>query len=161
MSGAPRIDLLLLDVDGVLTDGRIRIDDRGVETKVFHVRDGYAIRRWLEAGRQLAIVTGRAGGAVRARADELGITHVLQGVRDKGAATDALARRLECPRERIAAVGDDVPDLPMLAASGYPVAVADAVRAVREAAEFVTVRPGGAGAVREVIEHLMDDFAAG
>ncbi|MHC4910690.1 MAG: KdsC family phosphatase [Planctomycetota bacterium] len=149
------IRLLCLDVDGVLTDGSILIDDHGVETKRFHVRDGTALRLWMDSGRELAIITGRSGVAVRHRAAELGITRVLQGVADKQVAFGAVLDDLGLLASQSAMLGDDLPDLPILHLAGYPMAVADAVPEVREAADYVTIRPGGRGAVREAIEHLL------
>lgn len=152
---AAQIRLLVLDVDGVLTDGGIRLDDRGVETKRFHVRDGTGIRLWMKLGHEVAIVTGRAGGAVRHRAEELGVELVFQGIADKGAALSDLCDSVGIPLAETAVLGDDLPDLPMLELAGYPMVVADATKEVRDRAAFITVRPGGAGAVREAIEHLI------
>jgi 3-deoxy-D-manno-octulosonate 8-phosphate phosphatase (KDO 8-P phosphatase) len=152
---AERIRLLCLDVDGVLTDGSIRIDDRGVETKRFHVRDGTGLRMWLELGNEVAIITGRQGMAVRHRANELGIRHVIQGSRDKVASFGQLLENLELVASDAAVMGDDLPDLPMMSLAGYPIAVADAVPEVRRIAQFVTIHPGGLGAVREAVEHLL------
>jgi YrbI family 3-deoxy-D-manno-octulosonate 8-phosphate phosphatase len=150
-----KVRLLCLDVDGVLTDGSISIGDDAVETKRFHVRDGTGLRLWMEVGHEVAIITSRSGMAVRHRATELGIKHVLQGVPDKHAALRQLLDELHLDPQAAAAVGDDLPDLPMLRAAGYPVAVGDAAPEVRQVAAFVTVRPGGLGAVREVVEHLL------
>ncbi|MCL4211583.1 MAG: HAD hydrolase family protein [Phycisphaeraceae bacterium] len=149
------IRLLCLDVDGVLTDGGIFIDDQGVETKRYHVRDGSGLVMWRKLGYQTALISGRTGMCVTHRARELGIRHVLLGVPDKGEAVGRLATELDIPLEQVAAMGDDLPDLPMLRMVGYPMAVADACREVRETARFVTVRPGGFGAVREAVEHLL------
>lgn len=147
--------LLCLDVDGVLTDGSINIDDDGRETKRFHVRDGTGLRMWLDAGHDVAVITGRRGMAVRHRARELGIEHVFQGVRDKMAKFGELLTDLNLAASQAAVMGDDLPDLPMMKLCGYPIAVSDAVAEVREVASFVTVRPGGFGAVREAVEHLL------
>jgi 3-deoxy-D-manno-octulosonate 8-phosphate phosphatase (KDO 8-P phosphatase) len=156
MSRSPdRVSLLCLDVDGVLTDGSIAIDDHGVETKRFHVRDGTGLRLWVGLGHEVAIITGRSGMALRHRAAELGIRHVMQGVADKGEALDELLQELSVAPGQVAALGDDLPDLPLLQRAGYAMAVGDAVAEVRAAAAFVTVRPGGHGAVREAVEHLL------
>lgn len=155
MNGPAIVKLLCLDVDGVLTDGSIAIDDHGVETKRFHVRDGFGLSMWQRMGYHAAIVTGRSGMAVKHRADELGITHVYQGVKDKKDVFRALLATLKLPASAAAFLGDDLPDLPVMRLAGYPMAVADAVAEVRAAAHFVTVRPGGHGAVREAIEHLL------
>ncbi|MHC4421055.1 MAG: KdsC family phosphatase [Planctomycetota bacterium] len=152
---AANIELLCLDVDGVMTDGGIRLDDNAVETKRFHVRDGTGIKIWMKLGYHVAIITGRTGQVVGHRARELGITHVIQGTRDKAASLDQLLGELSLPAEHAAVMADDLPDLPMMRRAGYAVAVADAVEEVRAEAAFVTTRPGGQGAVREVVEHLL------
>ncbi len=149
------IRLLCLDVDGVLTDGSILLDDHGVETKRFFVRDGTGLRAWQQAGGLVAIITGRSGDAVRRRAEELGIDRVLSGVERKGRAFESLLQELGLTADQAAMVGDDLPDLPVLARCGYPVAVRDAAPEVHAVASWVTSRPGGRGAVREVVEHLL------
>lgn len=149
------IRLLVLDVDGVLTDGAIQLDDTGRELKRFHVRDGAGLRIWARLGNATAIVTGRSGGAVRHRAAELGIRHVFQGVADKQKQFGRLLDDLDLDASQAAVIGDDLGDLPVMRLAGYPIAVADAVREVREIAEYVTTRPGGQGAVREAVEHLL------
>lgn len=149
------IQLICLDVDGVLTDGGIYLDDRGVETKRFHVRDGLGLNIWKKLGGELAIITGRSGLAVRHRADELGIEHVFQGSTDKVADFGRLLNDLGLTASQAAMIGDDLPDLPVLRLCGYPMAVADAAREVREEADYITTRPGGLGAVREAVEHLL------
>ncbi|MHC4802340.1 MAG: KdsC family phosphatase [Planctomycetota bacterium] len=152
---AANVELLCLDVDGVMTDGSIRLDDNAVETKRFHVRDGTGIKLWMKLGYQVAIITGRTGQVVVHRARELGITHVIQGTRDKAAALEQVLRELALAPEQAAVMADDLPDLPMMHRAGYAMAVADAVDEVRQQAAFVTTRPGGAGAVREAVEHLL------
>jgi 3-deoxy-D-manno-octulosonate 8-phosphate phosphatase (KDO 8-P phosphatase) len=154
-NAARRIRLLVLDVDGVLSDGMIFIDARGVETKAFHTRDGAGINMWRKLGHEAAIITGRSSMTVQHRAAELGIRHVFQGVRDKMDTLGNLLNDLGLAASEVAVMGDDLPDLPMLRLAGYPIAVADAVREVREMAAFVTERPGGRAAVREAIEHLL------
>lgn len=150
------ITLLCLDVDGVLTDGGIMLDDNGIETKRFHVRDGAGMRMWLRLGYEIAIITGRSGKVVQHRAAELGIKHVIQGSKDKAAAFLSLTEQLGVEPQHAAMIGDDLPDLPVLRLSGYPMAVADASPEVRACAVYVTSRPGGSGAVREAIEHLLN-----
>ncbi len=157
MDLAPEIELLCLDVDGVLTDGSILIDDLGRETKRFHVRDGLAIRVWIELGYHVALITGRAGGAVRHRANELGIDHVFSGVANKRDAFVQLLHDLDLDPSRTAVLGDDLPDLPLLVMAGYPMAVADAVPEVLGVAAYVTQHRGGHGAVRDAIEHLLEE----
>jgi 3-deoxy-D-manno-octulosonate 8-phosphate phosphatase (KDO 8-P phosphatase) len=152
---AAKVSLLCLDVDGVLTDGSILIDDHGIETKRFHVRDGTAIRLWMELGHEVAFITGRRGMVVRHRAAELGVRHVIQGVERKVEAFGELLNGIGLAASAAAMLGDDLPDLGVMALAGYPMAVADAVMEVRQAAQFITTRPGGHGAVREAIEHLL------
>ena len=154
-NAAAVVELLCLDVDGVMTDGSIRIDDNAVETKRFHVRDGTGIRIWSRLGYHVALITGRSGQAVRHRAAELGIELVIQSSTDKAASLDEVLARLSLQPAQVAILGDDLPDLPMLRKAGYPMAVADAVSEVRAAAAFVTTRAGGHGAVREAVEHLL------
>ncbi len=149
------IKLIVFDVDGVLTDGSILIDDHGVETKRFHVRDGFALRAAIEAGVKVGIVTGRASRAVSLRMAELGIDLVLQGASNKLAGFETICQRAGVLPEQAAYVGDDLMDLPPMVSSGYAVAVADAVELVREAAQFITASPGGRGAAREAVEHIL------
>lgn len=149
------ITLLCLDVDGVMTDGGIMLDDNGIETKRFHVRDGAGMRMWLKLGYELAIITGRSGKVVQHRARELGVQHVLQGCKDKAAALRELLEQLNLEPRQAAMLGDDLPDLPALRVAGYPMAVADASLEVRQCARFITTKPGGYGAVREAIENLL------
>lgn len=154
-SDANQVQLLCLDVDGVMTDGSIVLDDEGVESKRFHVRDGTGIKIWMRLGYQVAFITGRRGEAVRHRARELGVTHLVQGSQDKLADFQTLLGELELTAAHAAMLGDDLPDLPIMLEAGYPMAVADAVAEVRQAAAFVTKSAGGHGAVREAIEHLL------
>jgi 3-deoxy-D-manno-octulosonate 8-phosphate phosphatase (KDO 8-P phosphatase) len=152
---ARRVRLLVLDVDGVLTDGRLHITADGEETKVFHVRDGSGIVAVQRAGIQVAIISGRASAAVTRRAAELGIQHVRQGIGDKGAALEQLLQELQLAPELLACVGDDTPDLPMLERASLAIVVADAHAAVRPAAHWITTAAGGHGAVREVCDLLL------
>ena len=150
-----RVELLLLDVDGVLTDGRIAIDDRGVETKSFDVTDGHGLKLLQRAGVAVGFVTGRTSRCVEHRAQELGILEVHQGVKEKlGVVRQILVRRGLAP-EQVGYVGDDVVDLPVMLQVGLAVAVADASPHVRERAHWVLARPGGRGAVREVCEAIL------
>jgi 3-deoxy-D-manno-octulosonate 8-phosphate phosphatase (KDO 8-P phosphatase) len=157
---ARRVRLLVLDVDGVLTDGRLHISGDGEHVKVFHVRDGSGLVALRRAGVALAIISGRESAAVTRRAQELGIAHVLQGVTDKGAALDALLGQLGLDADGVACVGDDTPDVPMLARAGLAVAVADAHPTARAAAHWVTSVSGGHGAVREVCDLLLSARAS-
>lgn len=149
------IELLLLDVDGVLTDGRITFTDGGEEIKSFHVRDGTGIKYWRRSGKRVAIVTGRSSPVVNRRAAELGIDLVVQGADEKLVAFRRILSETRLRADQVCAVGDDLPDLPVLKECGIAVAVADAVSELRAAATYVTQSAGGHGAVREVIEWLM------
>lgn len=157
---AGRIRLLVLDVDGVLTDGRLYLSPTGEELKVFHVRDGSGLVAVQRAGITVAIISGRDSAAVSRRAAELGIRHVRQGVVDKGAELDRLLTELGVEPVETACVGDDTPDLPMLRRVGLAVGVADAHPALLEAAHWITRAPGGRGAVREVCDLLLSARAA-
>ena len=152
---AARVTLLLLDVDGVLTDGGIVYDDEGREIKRFHVRDGHGIKMLQRAGVAVGIITGRTSGVVAVRAKELGISVVRQGATDKVAAwREIVASRGEAP-EATAYAGDDIVDLPLMKSVGFAAAPADAEPYVIEAADFVSSRAGGHGAVREVAEFIL------
>jgi 3-deoxy-D-manno-octulosonate 8-phosphate phosphatase (KDO 8-P phosphatase) len=149
------IELLLLDVDGVLTDGRIIYDEDGVEIKAFHVRDGSGIKLWQHVGKQVAILSGRGSRVVDLRAAELDVTTVIQGARDKlPAYRDILAQTGARP-DQVCFVGDDLPDVPVLRHCGLAVAVADACPEVQQEAHYVTRVAGGRGAVRETIELIL------
>lgn len=150
-----RVRLLSLDVDGVLTDGSIVYSSSGEELKSFSVRDGFALRLWREAGHRCVIITGRGGEAVRRRAAELGVDRVIEGSKDKASALEQACAELCVPLRDTAHVGDDWPDLPAMRACGLPIAVADAEPEVLDAAGFVTPRPGGRGAVRDAVMHLL------
>lgn len=152
----PRITLLMLDVDGVLTDGSIVLDMNGNELKRFHARDGLGIKLWTGLGYEIAIVSGRTSAAVEARMAELGVTTVMQGVSDKLAELERLCERFGIEPASVACVGDDLPDLPAMRRAGYAIAVADADPRVRACADYTTSAPGGRGAVREAIEHLLE-----
>lgn len=152
---ARRVRLLVLDVDGVLTDGRIHMTERGEETKVFHVRDGSGLVALRGAGVDVAIISGRNSPAVDRRAGELGIRHVRQGAGDKGAALDVLLRELGVGDAEVGCVGDDTPDVPLFRRAGLAIAVADAHPSAKAAAHWVTTLAGGQGAVREVCDLLL------
>lgn len=149
------IRLLVLDVDGVLTDGVICIDDLGVETKRFHVRDGLAIDRWHRCGRSSAILSGRTSAAVERRAAELGIARVVQGARDKIEPFGKLLEECRLRADQICYMGDDLPDLPILRMAGLSACPADAAVEVLAEAHVVSTAGGGRGAVREVIELIL------
>jgi 3-deoxy-D-manno-octulosonate 8-phosphate phosphatase (KDO 8-P phosphatase) len=145
-----RVRLLVLDVDGVLTDGRLFYGPKGELLKAFHVRDGHGIKQVAGAGITVAIISGRKSAAVLRRARGLGIRHVTQGANDKLAALRKLAKSRGVSLEDCACVGDDTPDTPILAAAGLGIAVADAHPDALSVADLVTTRAGGHGAVREV-----------
>lgn len=150
-----QVRLLLLDVDGVLTEGGVTWTNDGVEQKTFHIRDGLGIRLWQRAGGLTGIVTGRTSRVVQLRAEELGIGFVRQGVEDKLEMTAGILAECGVPWEQVAFVGDDLPDLAVMMRCGVGVAVANACPEVIEAAAIVTRMPGGQGAVREVIEQML------
>ena len=152
---ARRVRLLVLDVDGVLTDGRLHISAEGEHTKVFHVRDGAGLVAVQRAGIVVAIISGRDSGAVTRRAAELGIGHLRQGIHDKGATLDALLRELGLANDALGCVGDDTPDVPMLERATFAVAVADAHPTAHAIAHWITPSPGGHGAVRDVCDLLL------
>lgn len=151
-----RVQLLLLDVDGVLTDGGVTWTNDGVEQKTFSIRDGLGIRLWQQAGGRTGIITGRSSRVVQLRAEELGIGIVRQGIGDKLEAATAVLADAGLSWEQVAFIGDDLPDLPVVMRCGVGVAVADACPELVAAATLVTQRPGGRGAVREVIEQLLE-----
>jgi 3-deoxy-D-manno-octulosonate 8-phosphate phosphatase (KDO 8-P phosphatase) len=157
---ARRIRLLVLDVDGVLTDGRLYLSASGEEFKVFHVRDGSGLVAVRRAGIEVAIISGRDCAAVVRRAAELGIRYVRQGVADKGAELDALLGEFGFAADETACVGDDTPDAPLLQRAGLAVGVADAHPALLAAAHWVTQAKGGRGAVREVCDLLLSARAS-
>ncbi len=149
------VRLLLLDVDGVLTDGSIIYSDTGAETKIFNVRDGLGIRMLQRAGIGVGIVTGRSAGALRHRCRNLDIDLLFDGVGDKGAALPAILEKTGLRADAAAFMGDDLPDLSLMAKVGTAIAVADAAPEVLAAAHLTTERPGGKGAVREAAEILL------
>lgn len=153
---AAAVELLALDVDGVLTDGRLWFGDDGAEYKAFHVRDGHGLVALGRAGVRLAVISGRRSSAVDRRMAELGIAHVHQGVGDKPAVLAELLERTGISAERAAFIGDDEPDLAVMRKVGLPIAVADAHPLARAAAAWVTTLPGGLGAVREACDLILD-----
>ncbi len=152
---ARSIRMLILDIDGVLTDGRLYFDAKGETLKVFHVRDGHGIKMTQRGGLEVAMVSGRRSDAAFHRARELGISRFYEGVRDKVAILEELLAALNLAPAEVAAVGDELVDLPLFHRVGLGVAVADAVPEVRAAAHWVTTLPGGKGAVREVCDLLL------
>ena len=152
---AAQVRFLVLDVDGVLTDGRIIMDHEGREIKAFDVRDGLGIRLLGKAGIAVAMLTGRSSPVVQKRADDLGITWVRQGISDKVAAYEEIAHAIGIRDEETCFVGDDLIDIPLLKRVGVPIVVADGVQEAKRFALHVTVAPGGRGAVREVCDLLL------
>jgi len=149
------IRLVAFDVDGVFTDGRFYLSDDGVESKAFNTQDGYGVRRLLDAGVAVAVISGRTSGAVQRRMAELGVAHVVQGCGDKVAALDAIISELGISAAECAYVGDDIPDLPLLTHVGFAIAVTNAVPALHEQCDYSTSAAGGSGAVREVSELIL------
>ncbi|HXG10514.1 MAG TPA: HAD hydrolase family protein [Gemmataceae bacterium] len=149
------VEMLVLDVDGVLTDGGIIYSDEGVELKRFHVRDGSGLKLWQQMGKRSAVLTGRTSRVVDIRAAEVGITRVIQGAANKLTAYRQLLAESGVRPEQVCFIGDDIPDLPVLRHCGLAVAVADACAEVLAEAHYVTRAPGGRGAVRETIELIL------
>lgn len=150
------VRLLVLDVDGVLTDGRLYFSARGEEFKCFHVRDGAGIVRLVRAGIQVAVISGRSSRAVERRMSELGVTWVRQGIEDKLAALRELLDILNLGPQAVACVGDDLADVPLFDVARLAVAVADAHASVKSRAHFITQALGGQGAVREVCDLILE-----
>ncbi|KEA53781.1 MULTISPECIES: 3-deoxy-manno-octulosonate-8-phosphatase KdsC [Mangrovibacter] len=152
---AARIKLLILDVDGVMSDGLIYMGNNGEELKAFNVRDGYGIRCALTSGIEVAIITGRKAKLLEDRCQTLGITHLWQGQSDKRIAYQSLLSHLSLQPEDVAYIGDDLIDWPVMSQVGLSVAVADAHPLLLPRADYVTTIPGGRGAVREVCDILL------
>lgn len=157
---ARRIELLVIDVDGTLTDGALWYGPRGEQLKRFHVRDGHGIKLLAAAGVTPALVSGRRSTAVSVRCRELGIRHLLAGAQDKSQALDRLLRRLGLHESQVAAIGDDTPDVPLFVRVAFAVAVRDAHPLAARAAHCRTTLAGGQGAVREVCDWLLAARAA-
>lgn len=153
---AAAIKLLIMDVDGVLTDGRIFIRDNGEEIKAFHTLDGHGIKMLQQSGVQTAIITGRDAPSVGVRVRALGIGHYFKGIHDKRAAYEELRAAAGVAEHECAYIGDDVVDLPVMVRCGLPVAVPEAHDFVKHYAVYTTARPAGAGAVRELCDLIMD-----
>ena len=153
---AAAVRLLALDVDGVLTDGRIYYTNEGDEIKAFNIKDGLGIKLLQRSGVQVAIITGRTSAIVERRARELGIDDIVQGREDKRDALEELCRRHDLALQECAYMGDDLPDLGAVRACGLGMTVADGAAPVREAADWVSTLRGGEGAVREACEFILD-----
>jgi 3-deoxy-D-manno-octulosonate 8-phosphate phosphatase (KDO 8-P phosphatase) len=154
-SKASQVRLLILDVDGVLTDGGLLFDTHGKEFKTFNSLDGHGIRMLLESNIEVAIITGRESTIVSQRAQELGIRHLYQGCSDKLAAFDELLQETAIEPGQVAYVGDDLPDLPILQRVGLAIAVQNAHSFVKQHCDWVTTLSGGRGAVREVTDFIL------
>lgn len=152
---AQSIKLLALDVDGILTDGRIYYGNSGEELKAFNIKDGLGIKLLQSAGVAVAIITGRESAIVERRARELGITDIIQGREDKRTALEELCQRNNLTLADCAYMGDDLPDLAAIKSAGLGLTVADAASSVRAAAQWCSTRNGGSGAVREACEFIL------
>ncbi len=150
-----QIKLLVMDVDGVMTDGSIFIDHEGHEIKRFHVRDGLAVRVWHHCGLSTAIITARSSHAVAHRAADLGIQYVEQGAKNKLQAFMDICHRAKIDPDHAAYVGDDLADLAPMTKAGFPIAPADAAPEIRDVARYITTVNGGKGAIRESVEYLL------
>ena len=153
--GLGDINFLIVDVDGVLTDGRIFCSDKGKELKVFHVKDGSGIAFWHRAGKKTAIISGRKSKAVEHRAKELGIEEVYQDAHKKLDAYEKILKKHGLKDEEVCYIGDDLIDLPVLGRVGFAVAVVDSPPDVLQGVDYVTRAAGGQGAVREVVEKIL------
>jgi YrbI family 3-deoxy-D-manno-octulosonate 8-phosphate phosphatase len=149
------VELILSDVDGVLTDGSVVYDNQGIEIKRFYIRDGQGIKLWQRTGRRFGVITSRNSHIVQVRAAELGITIVRQGIDRKLATVQEIAAQAGLGLEQVCYLGDDLPDLATIRAVGLGVAVADACLEIRQAAAHITALPGGRGAVRETVELIL------
>ncbi|AKQ57530.1 KdsC family phosphatase [Bordetella hinzii] len=152
---AMAVRLMVFDVDGVLTDGSLYFGEHGEMFKRFNALDGHGLRLLMEGGFKVALMTGRSGPVVARRAAELGISEVLQGVRDKGAALAELAQRQGVQLDQTGYMGDDIIDLPAMQRAGFAASVSNAPGYVAQAAHWVSTQPGGSGAVRECCDLLL------
>lgn len=155
MNLCPQIRLLICDVDGIFSDGRLYLGNDGEELKAFHTKDGYGIKALAKHGIQVAIITGRTSAIVLNRMTALGVPHIIQGQEDKLSATQALLEKLSLDPLQVAAMGDDMPDLGMFSMASLKISVADGHPYVKQQANFVTRTKGGFGAVREVCDLLL------
>jgi len=149
------IKMLVLDVDGVLTDGTIVVDERGRESKFFNALDGHGIKLWKRAGLKVAFLSGRKSPPTKHCAKELGVDFCLEGRRDKLAGLNELVKMSGLSGDEMAYVADDLPDLPAMRCAGFKIAVANAVDEIKAAADYITKNAGGKGAAREAVEYLL------
>jgi len=157
VSDLKNIRVLILDVDGVLTEGQIIYNDSGEELKIFNVQDGLGIRMLMEAGIDVWIVTGRKSNALSCRCQNLGIENLLDGVKNKVNALTQIKEKTNIHPDQMAFIGDDLPDIPLMKRVGVPIAVSNACETVVDFAIFVTQNKGGKGAVREVCETILKE----
>ena len=150
-----QIQMILSDVDGVLTDGGVVFNNDGIETKKFHIRDGLGIKLWMRAGFQFGIITARTSHIVKVRTSELGVDLVRQGFEEKRSVAKDIANEFQLGMEQLCFIGDDLTDIPVINAVGLGIAVADAAEEVKQAATYCTNLGGGQGAVREAIEMIL------
>lgn len=155
MQNLSNIKMLILDVDGVLTDGTIVINADGSETKSFNVLDGHGIQLWKRTGHDVAILSGRLSDPTKHRAKQLEIEHVFQDCHDKLPLLKEFLNKLNLTPEEVAYIGDDIVDLPSMRYVGFSIAVANAVDEVKQYADYVTAQAGGNGAIREAIEYIL------
>ena len=155
LARAKKVKLLLMDCDGVLTDGRLYFSEQGEELKVFHVRDGQGIVMWHEAGFRSGIISGRNSPIVEMRSKQLGVEFVWQGRNDKVAALHEILAAANVGADEVAFIGDDIPDAEVMQHIGLPVAVGDAHDSAKAVAHYITQADGGCGAVREVIDLIL------
>ncbi|KZN51318.1 3-deoxy-manno-octulosonate-8-phosphatase KdsC [Pseudoalteromonas luteoviolacea] len=152
---AKSIKLLICDIDGVFSDGRIYLGNQGEELKAFNTKDGFGIKALIETGVEVAVITGRHSEIVKQRMTSLNVKHIYQGQEDKVKAYEELKSQLNLSDNQIAYIGDDGPDIPVMQKVGFAVAVADAHPLVKSLAHYTTMLPGGFGAVRELTDLLM------
>ena len=150
-----KIKMLIVDVDGVLTDGSVIINPDGTESKKFNLLDGHGIKMWHRVGLKLAVISGRASEATTVRAKQLQIEYVFQGCKKKLPVFEQLLKETKLTAEQVAYIGDDLLDIPLVVRAGLGVAVANAVEELKQKADLITTVPGGSGAVREVIEYIL------
>ena len=150
-----KIELLVLDVDGVLSDGKLVINSDGSESKCFNTLDGHGMRMWKRAGKKIAFLSGRFSEPTKRRAEQLGVDFCFQDCHVKLPVLDKLCQDLKIPFNNVAYIGDDLPDLPAIIRAGFGAAVANAPAEVKEHADYITSVRGGNGAVREVIEYVL------
>lgn len=155
LNALSHIKLLVCDVDGVFSDGKIYMGNQGEELKTFHTLDGYGIKAIMQIGIEVAIVTGRKSQIVQDRMQALGVKHIIQGQEQKQSAVEALQNQLNISIEQTASVGDDMPDIGMFNVSGFGVSVCNGHPYVKQKADYVTISSGGSGAVREICDLLL------